>query len=152
MASYIQELRRLVGNTKIIMVVAGAIVINKDQILLHRRVDNGFWGLPGGFMELGEKIEDTARREVLEETGLKLGRMELFGIYSNIDKIFRNGNQTSLVQVMFTCKEFKGELQITDESLETAFFPIQALPENLFPDHMIFFEDLLSGEIPPFIS
>jgi ADP-ribose pyrophosphatase YjhB (NUDIX family) len=153
MADYIQDLRRLVGHTKIIMVVAGAFVFNeKHHILLHRRSDNGYWGLPGGFMELGENVEDTARREVFEETGIRLGKMELFGIYSNTEKVFGNGDQTSLVQIMFVCKEYEGELRTSNETLETKFFPTHLLPKNLFPDHMLFFEDLLSGQKTPFVK
>lgn len=78
--------------------------------------------------------------------------MELFGIYSNIDKVFGNGDQTSLVHIMFNCKEFEGELQPSKESFETKFFPTHSLPKNLFPDHMLFFEDLFSGEAPPFVK
>ncbi|GMA63748.1 hypothetical protein GCM10025859_41880 [Alicyclobacillus fastidiosus] len=61
------------------MVVAGAFVFNSEgSLLLHQRTDNGFWGFPGGYMELGETLEDTARREVFEETGLSLGQLKLF--------------------------------------------------------------------------
>ena len=59
------------------MVVAGCFVLNeKNEVLLQLRSDNGKWGHPGGFMEFGETVEDTARREVFEETGLKLGKLE----------------------------------------------------------------------------
>lgn len=41
LADYIKELRNLVGNTKVIMVVAGVFVFNEThQLLLHRRIDN----------------------------------------------------------------------------------------------------------------
>ncbi len=40
------------------------------------------WSLPAGCLELGESIEDGARRDVLEETGLILGRIEFVGVYS----------------------------------------------------------------------
>ena len=48
-------------------------------------------------MELGETVQDTARREVFEETGLRLGKLELFGMYSGPDyyKTFPNGDQVS---------------------------------------------------------
>jgi len=43
---------------------------DQDRIVLIRRRDNDLWALPGGGMELGESIVDTAVREVKEETGL----------------------------------------------------------------------------------
>jgi len=80
---YIKHLRSMVGHEKVIMVVAGAFVFDKDNcVLMQKRIDNGQWGFPGGFMELGESVQDTARREVYEETGLLLDELELFGIYS----------------------------------------------------------------------
>ncbi|WP_404461250.1 NUDIX hydrolase [Sutcliffiella horikoshii] len=118
---YITHLRSMVGNEKVIMVVAGAFVFDSDgKLLLQQRTDNAQWGLPGGFMELGENITDAARREVQEETGLHLEQLELFGIYSGpeYDKTFANGDQVSLVQVLFTCKRYSGELVTSnDESL-----------------------------------
>ncbi|MHB1957298.1 MAG: NUDIX domain-containing protein, partial [Sulfobacillus sp.] len=66
-----------------ILATASVIVIDADgRILLQHRSDNGFWGLPGGAMELGESFEETARREVLEETGLVVGELELFYLHS----------------------------------------------------------------------
>jgi ADP-ribose pyrophosphatase YjhB (NUDIX family) len=55
----------MVGNVKVIMVVAGAFVFDEQgKLLLQQRSDNAHCGLPGGFMEIGENISDTARREV----------------------------------------------------------------------------------------
>ncbi|MGD6992107.1 NUDIX domain-containing protein [Sutcliffiella horikoshii] len=92
---YIEHLRSMIGNEKVIMVVAGAFVFDKEnRVLMQKRSDNGQWGFPGGFMDLGESVQDTARREVYEETGLKLEEFELFGIYSGpqYDKTFSNGD------------------------------------------------------------
>src|ERR1700694_2531117 len=54
-----------------------------DRIVLIRRRDNDLWALPGGAMELGESIVDTAVREVKEETGLDVEVTGLIGVYSN---------------------------------------------------------------------
>ena len=54
-----------------------------DRIVLIRRRDNDLWALPGGGMELGESIVDTAVREVKEETGLDVEVTGLIGVYTN---------------------------------------------------------------------
>lgn len=87
MADYIADLRALVGNTRVILNGACVMIFDESgRLLLQQRQDNGLWGLPSGLMELGEKIEDTARREVWEETGLKLGKLEFFGVYSGRER------------------------------------------------------------------
>jgi len=146
----------MVGNEKVIMVVAGAFVFDSDgKLLLQQRTDNAQWGLPGGFMELGENITDAVRREVQEETGLHLEQLELFGIYSGpeYDKTFANGDQVSLVQVLFTCKQYNGELvKNNDESLKNEFFHLHSLPENIFTDHQVFLDDLLTKQSCPIVK
>ena len=73
---YIEELRAIVEHRPLILV--GSVVIITDSagrmLLQQRRYPYGVWGLPGGLMELGESVEDTTRREVHEETGLRIGK------------------------------------------------------------------------------
>ena len=60
-----------------------AMVWRDGELLLMRRSDNGFWGLPGGFVEIGESVADAACREVAEETGWKVEVGGLIGVYSD---------------------------------------------------------------------
>lgn len=153
---YTKNLRSMVGHEKVIMVVAGAFVFDADnRLLLQQRSDTGEWGLPGGFMELDETVQDTARREVLEETGLQLKELELFGIYSGpkYNKTFKNGDQVAMVQILFTCRSFEGQIVMrNDESLNNKFFSLNYLPDNIFRDHRDFFKDLQSRQQLPVLK
>jgi ADP-ribose pyrophosphatase YjhB (NUDIX family) len=63
---------------------AGLLVVKGPDVLLLRRAHPpriGYLDVPGGFMEAGESIEGCARRELREETGLTLGRVEPLGFY-----------------------------------------------------------------------
>ena len=58
----------------------------RNRLLVVRRKMPPFKGqfsLPGGFVEIGETVEDACRRELLEETGVKVKRLELLGVYSD---------------------------------------------------------------------
>ena len=71
----------------------------RGRVLLIRRGNPPFKGehaLPGGFVEIGETVEDACRREVLEEVGIKVGKLRLIGVYSDPDRDPR-GHAVSVV-------------------------------------------------------
>lgn len=83
MSEYIKSLRQHLGHTTLLQVGASVIVINEaGQMLMQQRTDCGSWGYAGGSVELGESVEQTAERELFEETGLKAQKLELLGVYS----------------------------------------------------------------------
>jgi 8-oxo-dGTP diphosphatase len=69
------------------LLTADCVVFDaKGRVLLVRRKHppfQGHYALPGGFVEIGETVEDACRRELLEETGAKAGTLRLVGVYSD---------------------------------------------------------------------
>ena len=133
---YIHELRSLVGNRPIIMAGACALVLDRhNRLLLQRRSDNQLWGLPGGSMEPGESIEDTARREVFEETGLVLGDMTLLGVFSGPQQfyVYPNGDQIYDLCVAFVARDASGNLTSDEESVDLRYYAMNRLPVDINP-------------------
>ena len=108
MTGYIKEMRELIGNRPLLLVGTSVIAYRDGMILLQKRADNGEWGYPGGYLELGETVEESAQREFLEETGLIANRLELYGVFSGRDKhiVYPNGHEVYCVDVVFTCRDF----------------------------------------------
>jgi 8-oxo-dGTP pyrophosphatase MutT (NUDIX family) len=135
MADYIGDLRKLIGTRPIIMCGANAILLNeKDQILLHHRVDRDWWGLPGGAMELGESLEQTARREVFEEVRITCGKMKLFNVYSGEELYYKypDGNEVYNVTATYICKDYSGKIVVDlTEGRDARFFSLDNIPLNL---------------------
>lgn len=134
---YIMDLRKELGHRPLILTGAGAFLVNeKNEVLLGKRADNGMWDHPGGAMELGESFEEAARREVLEETGLLCGKMDLLTEYSGAKThyIYPNGDECFVAGLIYICLDYSGEMKAQKEEVkEQRFFPLDALPEDTEP-------------------
>lgn len=132
---YIGNLRKYIGTQPIIMCGANVIIENdKGQILLHHRTDRDWWGLPGGAMELGESLEETAAREVFEEINLKCKELELFNVYSGGDLYYKypDGNEVYNVTTTYICKDYSGTIVVEKtEGRDAKFFDLDKIPSNL---------------------
>ena len=137
MTGYIKFLRDYVGHQPIQMVGAGVFVENeRGELLLGLRTDNHCWGTAGGAVELGETVEEGARREMLEETGLVAEELELLGVFSGEDThyTYPNGDEVYVIDVKFICRKYHGALKPQESEVsELRFFPITELPENISP-------------------
>jgi len=137
MNDYVKNLRKLVGHMPIMLCGASVIVENdKGEILLQLRRDNKCLGYAGGSVEIGEVVEDAAKRELFEETGLVANSLELFNVFSGKDLqyTYPNGDQVSIIDIVYICKDYDGEPRADlIEGDEVRFFAINELPENISP-------------------
>jgi ADP-ribose pyrophosphatase YjhB (NUDIX family) len=102
-----------------------AVINDDNQILLSKRGDFSTWALPGGRVDSGELIHESAIREVREETGLDVEIERPIGLY------FQQGRKR--MNILCRAKLVGGELLgKTDETLDNRFFSPEKLPENLF--------------------
>ncbi len=134
---YIRNLRQYVGHQPLLIVGATVLVLNHHgEVLMIRRSDTGDWGVPGGSMELGETIEQAARRELREETNLEAGALTLFDVFSGpeLDYCYPNGDETSNVSVVYLTYDVRGRISLNDgEHTEYRYFPLSDLPPNIAP-------------------
>lgn len=134
---YIQEIRALIGTRPIIVVGASIILLDeRKRLLLVHRADNKLWGLPAGLLELGESLEECARRELKEETGILATELEFFRVFSGPELFHKypNGDEVYIVSTTFLARKYEGDARVNDgESLDLQFFPLDNLPIQLNP-------------------
>ena len=147
---YILELRKLVGHRPLLMVAAVTLIVDADNhLLLMKRSDNACWGPPGGAVEPGEEVETTARRETREETGLELGGLSLFDVFSGPDLYYRypNGDEIYGVIVAYLARDWHGEVRLNDEHTEWRWFAAADIPEDLSPPIIPIIKKFKSGNL-----
>jgi 8-oxo-dGTP pyrophosphatase MutT (NUDIX family) len=136
MNGYVKAMRALIGTRPLMVCGASVIVVDDGRVLLQRRRDNDSWGYHGGSLELGERTEETARRELEEETGLRAEELELLGVFSGpeLHYVYPHGDEVYIVDVVYVCRRASGSLRgERSEVNELRWFPLEQLPENISP-------------------
>jgi ADP-ribose pyrophosphatase YjhB (NUDIX family) len=145
MKSYLQSIRELVGSRRIFLPGVRAIIVNKaGEVLLQHRTDTGQWGLPGGSVELDESAMDALKREVREETSLKVLQAEPMALYSGPIQRFAypNGDEIQCFAVAFIIRQWEGQPKPDGvEGSELKFFPLTQLPSEIHTIHRWTLED-----------
>lgn len=115
------------------------MMMRGGKVLLGRRHDDpekassalrgeGTWTMPGGKLEFGESFEDGARREVLEETGITINKLEVFCVNNN------KNEHAHFITIGLFSDDFEGEAQVLepDEIVEWQWFDLDQLPEPMY--------------------
>ncbi len=90
----------------------GAVIVDGGRVLLVRRATEplkGEWSIPGGMLELGEKLRDGVRREALEETGLAVETGEVLEVFDSIFTDDQGRTEYHYVLVDYLCRPISGE-------------------------------------------
>ncbi len=124
-----------------VRVGVGVMLLRNNQVLLGKRHDDptkadsdlhgeGTWTMPGGKVDFGEKLQEAACREILEETGIQVSPQNLKMVSVTNDQV----DDAHFVTLGFLCESFGGEAEVRepDEITTWQWFPIDQLPQPLF--------------------
>lgn len=126
-----------------VKVGVGVLVWKGDRVALVKRsgsYGSGTWSPPGGHVEFGESVLETARRETMEEIGIEIENLEVLGFTEDVAEV------NHYITVWVRSDWASGELKTSDmEFTVSGFFKMDDLPEPLF----ISFRNLIDGRLLP---
>jgi 8-oxo-dGTP pyrophosphatase MutT (NUDIX family) len=119
------------------------MMIKDSKVTLVRQTYMPGWYMPGGGLKRGETLEQAARREAREETGAELGEIRLMGAYTTFTDWKTDHN------LVFICEDFTITGKPDNEIAEIRSFPLDELPDGLWPGHIHRLEEYKAGKATP---
>jgi len=121
-----------------ISVGVGVVVVYDGLILLEQREDCGMWGCPGGRIDSGENITQTAIRETKEETNIDIEVERIFGIYSDpqygtVRRYRTDSYSQQFIDIYLLARPLTFDLEKSPESLDVRFFELDKPLPNITP-------------------
>jgi ADP-ribose pyrophosphatase YjhB (NUDIX family) len=122
----------------------GALIVKNGKLLLIKRAakpGQGRWSIPGGLVELGERVQDAVVREVKEECGLDIEVERLVDVFDSITRDEKGRIQYQFVVVNFLAEIRGGTLKNADDVLEAKWVPLDEVEQyNLTNSFRTFFQ------------
>ena len=115
----------------------GALIFDNEKLLIVERASEpfkGYWSLPGGIVECGEKLEQGIRREVLEETGLEVEALSVFEIFERIIPDGEGRIEYHYVLIDYLCRPIGGRLSAASDVSQVAWVTEQNLRDYRLTD------------------
>ena len=123
---------------------------NNNEVLLGERLGShgeGEWCFPGGHLDFGETIFQTAGREVKEETGLIVDEFELISVADELKYIKSDNKHYLNIGVKAKYKGGEPKIMETDKCKEWRWFKLDSLPDKIFEGTELTIRNFKSGKI-----
>lgn len=137
--SYVKHIRSMIGHQLLLLAGANVIILDKHQdVLLQHRTD-GSWGLPGGLLEPGESLEQTAIREVKEETNIDIHELHHLNVFSGPEYTFtlKNKDVINVITSLYYSVDWSGEIiNDPEEGRALDFFSLNNLPDTMDDEYL----------------
>lgn len=115
----------------------GALILDDQRVLLIQRGQSplaGYWSLPGGGVETGERLEDAIIREVREETGLEVATDSIATVFERVMPDSAGTCEYHYVLIDFYCRIVNGDLRAGSDSQAVGWFNIDSLDDLLMTE------------------
>lgn len=133
--AYVADVRAAVGHRPLIFTSAsGALVNDRQEVLLQERADTGNWGFPGGYMDFGETFTQTVQREFKEDAGIVVTPVKLLKIQDDDQYTYPNGDQVQPINAFYLVRAVDDHHYAVkpSETITTKYFSIAGEPPRFF--------------------